>query len=519
MLKYFTKKKVIWAAIAVIALGSVGYAIFFRGNAETENIQTDTVKRQDLSLTVLATGQVVSGTDLDLSFKSSGVVKRIGVAEGDHVESGQTLAVLDQTDALAALTSAQGNLAQAKANYAKVLAGVSNEAIVVAEKAVDAAKVSLDNANTSLVNTTAQQDNAIANAYRTLLNTSITAIPAANNPDSVIPTFSGTYTGSEEGSYHISIYSSGNGLKFQTSGLELASGDVRTGAVSMGMLGLAIQFASSPATADTWTVTIPNVYASGYVTNYNAYQAALKTRQSTIATAEAAVKSAEIALEQARANLAVQKAEARPADIDVARAQILTAQGQVETAQAVLANTTLRAPVAGTITQVDIKVGEHATALKEVMIVQDIDDLYVEANISEASIASLRSGQHVDFTFDALGPDRHFTGSVVSINPASTVISGIVNYKVKAAFEAIGEIKPGMTANMTILAAERAGALAIPQRAVVNKEGKRYVRVIDNAETKTYHEVEVETGLAADEGLVEMLSGLSEGQEVVIFIK
>ena len=66
------------------------------------------------------------------------------------------------------------------------------------------------------------------------------------------------------------------------------------------------------------------------------------------------------------------------------------------------------------------------------MILQDVADLHAEADVSEADIASIAPGQSVDFTFDALGPDRHFAGTVLTINPASTVISGVVNYLVKA---------------------------------------------------------------------------------------
>src|SRR6185369_16179855 len=91
------------------------------------NIQTDVVKKQNLKATVLATGQVVSSVDLNLSFKSSGIVQNLSVKEGDKVFAGQFLANLDQKDLQANLTSARGTLAQAQANYNKVLAGASNE--------------------------------------------------------------------------------------------------------------------------------------------------------------------------------------------------------------------------------------------------------------------------------------------------------------------------------------------------------------------------------------------------------
>jgi HlyD family secretion protein len=238
-----------------------------------------------------------------------------------------------------------------------------------------------------------------------------------------------------------------------------------------------------------------------------------------VASAQSAVNSAQAALQQAEASLGQQTAQAQPADLNAARAQILSAQGQVDAAQAAYNNTILTAPADGTITQVDVKVGEQASAMQEVIILQNVSSLHAEANVSEANIASLQIGQSVDYTFDALGPDQHFSGKVLTINPASTVISGVVNYLVKSDLNNIPGIKPGMTINMTVLVAKKSQAIAIPASALIIQGNQQYVRVIDNPQTKTYHQVEVTTGLQADGGLVEITSGLNVGQEIVTYLK
>ena len=279
----------------------------------------------------------------------------------------------------------------------------------------------------------------------------------------------------------------------------------------MGARGLFVSFSGTVYNGDYWTVTIPNTSASTYVANYNAYQAALETQKTSVDAAAATLANAEAAL-------ALKKAQARPADLKAVEAQVLSAQGQVQAALAALENTIIRAPAAGTITSVDIKPGELATALKEAIILQDVGNLHVEANISEANIALVKEDQPIDVTFDSLGPDRVFKAKVQTVNPASTVVSGVVNYKVVASLEKLDEIKPGMTANLTVLVGKKAGVLAVPQRAVI-QNGKKQVRVVDDTKKKTYHEVEVQTGMEADGGLVEIISGLNEGQEVVTFIK
>ncbi len=501
---FFTKKRIIWTIIILVVVFPIGYKIF-KPKDNSANIQTESAKKQDLKSTVLATGQVVSSTDLELSFKTSGVVQQVRVKEGDKVSTGAVLANLDQKDQLAALTSARGSFAQAQANYNKVLAGASNEDIALAQ-------VTLDNAKSSLAATVAQQDTAVKNAYSALVNTAFSAVAPASNSGSATVTISGTYTGQEQGVYKISLYSTGAGQKFLVSGLESSSGDVQVSPVALGSKGLYIQFSGTTSSNDSWIISIPNTSSSLYVANYNSYQAALKSRDSAISSAQNTVSSAQ-------ASLDLKKAQARPADLEAAQAQILSAQGQVLAAQSALDNTIIRAPAKGTITSVDVKVGELASALKEVVILQDVGSLHAEANVSEANIADLKPGQGVGITFDALGPDRHFTGSVQTVNPGATVVSGVVNYKVVVSLNNVLEIKPGMTANIIVWVEEKDNVLAIPLRAVINRDGKKFVRLIDDPKKKTYHEVEVKTGLEADGGLVEVTSGLSEGQEVVTYIK
>jgi len=518
MKKVFTKKFAIWLLVILILAGAAGYFILGKSKGAS-NIQTDTVKRLNLEQTVLATGQVVSGTDLSLSFQTSGVVAQIKVKEGDKVKAGQILASLDTTNARANLITASGSLAQAKANYEKVLAGASNEQIKVADQAVNAAQVVLQNAENNLEIVKAQQATAVANAYTSLLNTAIAPIADAGNIDTIEPVISGTYAGTAQGAYKIKILNTDTGLKFQATGLENAIEQVGSAPVPLGSNGLYIQFSSTPSLSDSWTVYVPNTYSSLYITNYNIYQAALKSRDTAMATAQATINSAETSLAQASADLEQTVAQARPAEIDAAKAQILSAQGQVAVAEAAITNATIKAPAAGTITSVDVKIGELASAQSEVIILQDVDDLHLEADISEANIAEVMPQQKIDVTFDALGPDKHYQAVVATINPASTVISGVVNFKVTAKIGKVAEIKPGMTANLVIAVAHRDNALAVPSSAIIIQNGKSYVRVITDPKQKTYKQTEVQTGLEADGGLVEIISGLEAGREIVIFIK
>jgi multidrug efflux pump subunit AcrA (membrane-fusion protein) len=221
-MKFFTRTKIISAAIIllVIIIGGIMYG----SGGSNETWLTEAVKKQDITQTVLATGQVVSETDLNLSFKVSGVVQSVGVKVGDKVKAGQVIATLDQKDQLASVTSARGALASADANYKKVLAGASSEEVVVAQKAVDAAQTTLDNAKKNAANVKEQQQLLVDNAYKMLLNSTFVAVEDQENEGTASVTITGTYTGTETGTYTIETYVYGSkGLSFTANGLEQGS--------------------------------------------------------------------------------------------------------------------------------------------------------------------------------------------------------------------------------------------------------------------------------------------------------
>jgi len=97
-------------------------------------------------------------------------------------------------------------------------------------------------------------------------------------------------------------------------------------------------------------------------------------------------------------------------------------------------------------------------------------------------------------------------------------VEGVPTYKTTLQFiEEDGRIKSGMTANMDILTEQREKVIAIPQRAVFTKEGKKLVRVLDNSDGIS--EREVKTGIRGSSGKVEILEGLAEGEKVVTFME
>lgn len=507
--------------VIILVLIFFGWLIF-SPKSNTSGIQTGIVKTQDIQKTVLATGQVVSSTNLDLSFEGSGVVQRINVKEGDLVKAGQTLAVLDQGIASANLQNAEATLASAQANYDKVKAAATPQDIAVSQAAVDSASTTLANATQNLLN---ELSVAYNNANTTVLsNTNSLFI----NPGSTTPQFGISGITLSDQQLLISINServlvNATLASWQTEIATLNQNNVdKVTADSLADLSIVSKYLSDIINILT-TLQINTSANSATVAADTSLvvsgKANVDATYTTLTSYSQAVKSANASLTQAQASLSLKQMPARPEDVDIASAQVLSAESGVLSARVALNNTVLSAPTNGTITQVDIKLGEQAMAMKEIMILQNVGDLHAEALVSEADIATVAVGQPIDNTFDALGPDQHFTTAVLTVNPASTIVSGVVNYKVTGSLEKIPGVKPGMTDNMTIMVAEKKGVLAVPSSAVVNKNNQKYVKVIDDSKKKTYHEVSVATGLEADGGLTEIISGLSAGQEIVTYLK
>lgn len=518
---FFTRKKIIWTCVILAFIFCFWF--LFGGKSGSSTIQIGTVARQDIVKTVLTTGQVVSAVDLDLSLQSSGVVRQVLVNEGDAVSAGETLVVLDQSTALANVESAKGSLAQAQANYDKILAAATPADIAVSQANVDISSTALENAKQNLIRDLGTAYSSVNSAV--LSNTNgLFSNPQSNSPQFGVP---GTVQTNSQlvstvNNDKVSVNSALTQWQSEISTLSESNSD-QVVTDSLGYITTTRNYLTDLLNVLTSYIQITSGGSQTTLSTYQTAVASAKTAvdsaYTTITNDNQAIKSAVSSLDQAMASLALKQAPARPEDVDIAEAQVLSADGALHSAEAALNNTVLVAPASGTITQVDIKIGEQAVAGKEVMKLLNINELHAEALVSESDIASVTVGQSIDNTFDGLGPDQHFTTTVLTVNPASIVTSGVVNYKVTGSLEKIPGVKPGMTDNMTIMVAQKKAVLAVPSSAVVNKNGGHFVKVVDDPKAKTYHEASVQIGLEADGGLTEITSGLSEGQSIVTYIK
>ena len=162
----------------------------------------------------------------------------------------------------------------------------------------------------------------------------------------------------------------------------------------------------------------------------------------------------------------------------------------------------------------DAKRGEIATVGTPLASVISYAAYEIEAFVPEADIAKIRSGSGASVTLDAYGGDVVFDAVVVTIDPAETVLDGVATYKTSLQFAvADPRVKSGMTANTDIEGERRDNVLFIPARAVSEKDSVKIVRILEGEDVR---EAVVETGIRGSNGDIEILSGLNEGDTILL---
>ncbi len=188
---------------------------------------------------------------------------------------------------------------------------------------------------------------------------------------------------------------------------------------------------------------------------------------------------AQAALDTAQTNhdsLLAQRDSAR-AQVETARAQLEQAKAKAEQARAALKMaetnlryTTIRSPVNGIVISRNVDVGQTVAASLQAptlfTIAKDLTQMQVDTNVSEADIGVIKKGQEAVFTVDAY-PDRSFRGLITEIRNAPINVQNVVTYDVVVQVDNPDlKLKPGMTANVSVLLAHREGVLRLPNAAL-----------------------------------------------------
>ncbi len=287
------------------------------------------------------------------------------------------------------------------------------------------------------------------------------------------------------------------------------------------------------------------------------YKAALMQAEGELANAKANLALARINEKRAR-ELDARKAAPQAsldqavATLQQAEAQVMIREGALQRSRVDLARCTIYSPVDGIVISRDVDVGQTVAANFSAPVIftiaNDLTKMQINASVAEADVGNVEEGQDVTFTVDAF-PTRTFHGKVIQVRNAATTVQNVVTYDAIITVNNDDlKLKPGMTANASIIIAQREDALRIgaaglrfrmPEletpspspspvatsdaapRGEKGRRGRRgrkpehhNIRAVQILRNNKPEPVEIKTGIS-DGIFTEVLEGLKEGDLVI----
>lgn len=506
-------KKTIYIIGAVILLIVLGYLFF--GRSKNSLYSYVKVIKGDVVQEVSVTGRVKPSEDVSLAFEKGGRILSINVDVGDKVIRGEVLMRLDNSELLAQLAGAEANLKVQQAKLDEYKKGTRPEEIKIQEVKVSNAQTVVNDAKNSAIDDLRdayiKSDDAIHNKVDQFFN----------NPKSQNPTLSFSMVAPQLKAdlewERLIIESMFPEWKASLEKLSVSS-DIAS-AISTGKMNLNKIDSFLNKTASAVNSLLANTEVSQ--TSIDTWKSSVATARTNISTSIISITSAEQTLATANSNLSVEEnnlilknAGTIPEQITGQEAQVEKMMADVDNYKAQIAKTYLRSPINGVITKQDTKLGEIVSAGAIIVSIIGDQQYEIEVNVPEADIAKIKVGDSARVTLDAYGSDTVFGVRVISIDPAETMVDNVATYKITLQFDKQEDmVKSGMTANIDILTNKKERVLVLSQRAVLTKDGEKFVQL--NAGKNFIEERKIEVGLKGSDGNIEIVSGLSEGDEVV----
>lgn len=507
-----------------ILVGSLVYYIFFVNNKpQTHLYNYITIERKDLLQKVSATGQVKAKQTVDLAFEKSGKIIRTNVEVGDKVKKGTLLVELEGDELWADLLEAKASIERETAELEDLKQGTKPEEIEVYKAKVSKSKTSLEDAKKNLLlklqETYTQADDVVRNRIDPLFesprtNPQITFQTNNANLKNQITQqrqeIEAILTDWHMVLQHLWIKSDLDKYIEKTQN-NLTSLKGFLDDIALLVNGIDPDSRLTQTTIDTWKE------------NTSLSRTVINTAFNEVNLAKEKLNATETGLLQDEKELVLKRSSATPQSITVYGAEVKSAEARLNRVYARISKNLIKAPFDGIVTKSEAKKGE--IVLPEMIMVSLIGEgIEIKANIPEIDISKVKLNDVVEITFDAI-EDKEYVGTVGSINPVGESIQGVVYYETTVNFgdeNDLSTVKPGMTADLEVLTDKRERVLSVPQRSVITKDGKKYLKVL--IETKNEEglpedkeeEKEVKTGMKGSDGEIEIRDGIADGERVII---
>ena len=281
------------------------------------------------------------------------------------------------------------------------------------------------------------------------------------------------------------------------------------------------------------------------------FQAAVTQAEGDLASAQAALELAKLNADRiqklfVQKNSSQQDLDSAMATLHQAEANVKIKQGALDKAKADLDHCTITSPIDGVVISRSVDVGQTVAASLQAPVIfqiaNDLTKMQIDSNVAEADVGAVEVGQDVDFTVDAF-PTRTFHGKVIQVRNAPIAVQNVVTYDtVIGVSNPDLKLKPGMTANVSIIIGHKDNVLQIknaalryrppdaataptpPQqpRLASSPSGQRPTGARERRPERTVYvlsfgrpkPVQIKTGIS-DGVVTEVTEGLKEGDSVV----
>jgi len=483
-------------------------------------VSVATAQTSSLTRTIQVIGQLQSDREVTLTSKIPGKLVQMLVDTGNHVSAGQMVARLDDSDAINGVQQAQAALALARAHYDQARSGVgmkdtqTAQAITSAKANLQAAKERLAQAvNTAKIGDTqaevgVQQAKAnLASAQQNLKLTIAGARQQQREEASLeVDQAQANYDQAQDNYNRMeSLYKAGavpqqtwQSAKYAMQAAQAALGSAKQQSSLVEAGNLPEQVAIAQQSVNQAKAAYDLAVAQLAKRAYN---------QQDVQAAQAAVRQLQSQLDIAEAGKAQYTLTRQ--DVEAFAAQLQQAQAQLDAAKLQLAETRICTPVSGIIDTRPATVGSSITATTVLMTVAPTHGLYFEADVPEASIASVRVGDPVRTTVDAL-PGQVFTGHVSEIIPIAEAATKLYRVHISVPDDT-GVLPMNGFARGTIAISQVRGVI-IPKDALASSVGDFYVYTISDGHA---HRTPVTLGYT-DDTRAQVLTGLKPGETYAV---
>lgn len=497
----------IWT-MATILLFIGGYFMFFKHGPSYSFVS---VKRGSISEIVSITGNTTPQKSVSLAFGSSGIVARTYTDLGRYVTAGQVLVELNINDLSAQLRQAEANVTAQQAKLDGLKGGSRPEDIASSQAILDKAKQDLVNMYSGIIDASTDSYAKANDAVRIQVN-AFFSNGETLNPSLTYSTVD-TQTQTNVLSQRPIVTTILNTWQSKLATIDQSSAGLETLLQSeVSNLATIRQLLTDLSSTLNTAPTLSATTLATYKTNVSLALSEVNTATKNLNTISQGIASQKLIVAQLQSQLDLKKAGSLPTDISAQQAQVEQAQANVESVKAKIQNSQITAPISGTITQFDAKIGQLASPNIPLVSIMSNGGYEVDAGVSEIDIGKILVRNTVTMVLDAF-PNETFTGSVFYIAPAETNTLGVVSYTVKISFDKPDpRLKSGLTANIDIQTNHKDNVLVLPQYAILQNDAGTFVETLEN---KIVKQNPVKLGIQSQKGDVEVISGVTEGQQVL----